>query len=231
MKTPLFILLIVAFVAPACAEPVTVPIGRVRLLDGRTLTNAVVRSYDPEASKVLVVANGNVVLIPISLLPPPFPEKIKAASARAADLVQTTPAPASVAPAAPDPRVTTTSSPTPIVQPSPAPQVPAPVAPVASPADERRAHRDVARTHVLRYYKYEFRTGSNAISVTDSDVAIDETEPVPGWLNRFRTTGKVYLEIYESVGGGSFRRSSHRFEILTEQKPGEEIKVVDFTRK
>ncbi|HEY9248958.1 MAG TPA: hypothetical protein VIO38_07490, partial [Rariglobus sp.] len=98
-------------------------------------------------------------------------------------------------------------------------------------AEPRKAHREVAVAHAKRYYKFEYRSGSNAISVTDSDIAVGDTEEVTGWSNRYRTTGKVYLEIYDSVGGGSFRRGTSKFEILTEQKPGEEIKVIDFDRK
>ena len=89
----------------------------------------------------------------------------------------------------------------------------------------------VASAHVRRYYKYEYRPASSSVAVTDSDIEVDETEPVTGWTNRYRTTGKIYLEVYDSVGGGSFRRRVTKFEVLTEQKPGERIKVIDFTRK
>jgi hypothetical protein len=223
MKTPLLLLLL-AVATLACAEPAVTPIARLQLLDGRTLKNVVIRSYDVRSAKVLVVANGKALLIPLTLIPPPYAEKIQADNPRSsADLVQTTPVPE---PSAPVPPPSDTR-----VIPPPPPPPPAPVAPVATPADPRKAHQEAAKAHARRYYKYEYRTGSNAISVTDSDIAIDETEPVPGWSNRYRTTGKIYLEIYDSVGGGSFRRGTSRFEILTEQKPGEDIKVVDFTRK
>ncbi len=228
MKTRLLFFL--AVVSLAGAEPGATPIGRLRLLDGRTLENVIIRSYDVQTSKVLIVTEGKALLIPITLIPPPYADKIKADNARAgADLVQTTPVPAPTAPAAPTPEYDTGYPPSPAPAP-PAPR-PAPVAPATEPADPRKAHQEVARAHALRYFKYEYRTGSNAITVTDSDILVDETEPVPGWLNRYRTTGKIYLEIYDSVGGGSFSRRTSKFEILTEQKPGEDIKVIDFTRK
>lgn len=224
MKTvPLlfFVLATLAF-----SEPVT-PIGRLKLLDGRTLKNAVIRSYDEAASKVLIVSEGKALLIPISLIPPPYAEKIQTDTARVApEVVQTTPPPPNT-PRAAAPDIATVSTPAPVFQPLP----PAPSEDATTAAEDRKAHQAVAVAHALRYYKYEFRTGSNAITVTDSDIAIDETVPVPGWANRFRTTGKIYLEIYDSVGGGSFRRRTNEFEILTEQKTGEDIKVVDFTRK
>lgn len=42
------------------------PVGRLRLLDGRTLENVIIRSYDAQASKVLVIANGKAMLVPIT---------------------------------------------------------------------------------------------------------------------------------------------------------------------
>lgn len=156
-------------------------------------------------------------------------------SRSAADLVQTTPIPArsepesSSEPAAASEMTPTPSSPAPGV-PGPAP-APAPTAALAAAAiDARQAHQNLAVAHALRYFRYEFRTGSNAISVTDSDVEIEETAAVPGW-NQYRTKGKVFLEIYDSVGCGSFSRRALPFEVLTEQKPGQEIKVIDFSRR
>ncbi len=86
----------------AWAEHEVTPVGRLRLLDGRTLENVVIRSYDVHVSKVLLIANGRAMLIPITLIPSPYAEKIKAENERsrfATDLVQTTPLPA---PAVPD---------------------------------------------------------------------------------------------------------------------------------
>ena len=210
----------------AYAGSTLTPVGRLRLLDGRTLENVVIRSYDVQASKVLVLSNGKAMLIPINLIPPPYADQVIADSARpSADLVQTTPLPA-----------TTTDQDKP-VQPytpnkpaEPSPPSPAAPTPSINPDDARAAHRAVAKAYALRYFQYEYRTGSNAITVTDSDILIDETEAVPGW-NQYRTTGKAYVEFYDSVGGGSFSRRTRKFDVLTEQKPGEEIKVIDFNRK
>lgn len=205
----------------AYAESTLTPVGRLRLLDGRTLENVVIRSYDAQASKVLVIANGKAMLIPINLVPPPYADKVIADSTRpSADLVQTTPLPNTTTPRE---KVPTT---TPKKQTEPTTVSTAAI----NPYDAREAHRAVAKAHALRYFQYEYRTGSNAITVTAADIFIDETEAVPGW-NQYRTTGKAYVEFYDSVGGGSFSRRSRKFEVLTEQKPGEEIKVIDFSRK
>lgn len=223
------LLLFLAATALAHAAESESFIGRLTLLDGRVLKNVVIRTYDTPSSKVLLLSEGKALLIPITIMPPPYAERIKARSARpSADLVQTTPLP----PPASEPDATPAPAGPVVVVPTPAPSVPsAPPAPATDPVDPVEAHLAVATAHVRRYYKFEYRTGSNAIAVTDSDIDIEETEPVTGWTNRYRTKGKVFLEIYDSVGGGSFRRGSSRFEVLTEQKPGERIKVVDFTRK
>lgn len=232
MRTALLFLAAVA-VALAHAEPVVTPVGRLTLLDGRVLKNVVIRSFDAQSSKVLVLSDGRAVLIPITLIPPPYADALRAAAAAKpdADLVQSTPVP---------PPATTPAKPTapetPATIPSPAPvsppSKPAPTFAAAAPeVDPVEAHMAVASSHVRRYYKFEYRPASSSIAVTDSDIEVDETEPVTGWTNRYRTTGKVYLEIYDSVGGGSFRRRVTKFEVLTEQKPGERIKVIDFTRK
>lgn len=224
MKTlPLFLLTAVL----AFADASVTPVGRLTLLDGRVLKNVVIRTYDVPSSKVLLLSNGKALLIPITLIPPPYAESIRTAAAKpTADLVQTTPVPATVTSSAPD-APTAPSSETVVVKPTPAPVIVTPT----STIDPVEAHMNAATAHVRRYYKFEHRTGSNAISVTDSDITVEETEPVEGWSNRYRTIGKVYLEVYDSVGGGSFRRSTAKFEVLTEQKPGELIKIIDFTRK
>lgn len=221
MKTlPLFLLT----AALAFGNVPAAPVGRITLLDGRVLKNVVIRTYDASSSKVLLIADGKAMLIPIGIMPPPYADSVREASAKpSADLVQTTPVPPP-SEAVPFPAPATETV---IVKPTPAPVVVTPVATV----DPVEAHMNAATAHVRRYYKFEYRTGSNAISVTDSDIAVEETEPVEGWTNRYRTTGKVYLEVYDSIGNGSFRRTTGKFEVITEQKPGEQIKVIDFTRK
>lgn len=229
----------------AAAEPSTMPLGNLTLSDGRTLKNVVVRRYDIHAGKVLLLADGMAMLVPIDLIPAPHAERILAESKRTApDLVQTTAVPprgpASSSPSDNPPSSTASSTapestevpvPTPFRPTSPSAPPPAPASPApAAPVSARKAHRDAAVAHARRYYKYEYRTGSNAIAVTEIDIAVESTAPVPGWSNRFRTVGKVYLEVYDSAGG-SFRRTTSRFEILTEEIPDEEIAVLDFSRK
>lgn len=229
--------------AARSAESVPLKFNQIDLTDGRQLKNVVVKSYDAKTERLLIVADKTAMTIPIALLPPPFNQKLKAAPA-AGGSVSTSASP-------PKPPVTETSA-TPVSLPTtPAPEVkavsetPAPPRrtpratprskPAAEPATEGAEasptqHQFVARSRANRYYRYEHQVGSNSISVTSLEFELDSTQPVPGWPGRCRTEGKAFLEYYDSKGR-SFQRTTSTFEILTEQKPGEEIKVVDFTRK
>jgi hypothetical protein len=222
------------------AESATMPVGRITLTNGRILKQVVIRSYDTPSEKVLLLSEGKALLIPITLLPPVFAEKVKADAARStADLVQTSrvrtleehaAALAELSLAA-DTDNSTTGETTPAPPAPSSPSSPAPDGTFAESTNPFKDHREAAMAYVRRYFKFRYPTGHNSTTVTDTDFDIEETKAVTGWTNRYRTVGKAYVEIYDSIGGGSFRRGSAKFEIVTEQKPGEEIKVIDFTRK
>jgi hypothetical protein len=216
------------------------PIGRLTLTNGRVLKQVVIRSYDTPSDKVLLLSEGKALLIPVELLPPVFAEKVKADAARStADLVQTsrvrTPEERAAALAelslAADTDNSTNGETTPATPAPSSPSSPAPDGTFAESTNPFKDHREAAMAYVRRYFKFRYPTGHNSTTVTDTDFDIEETKAVTGWTNRYRTVGKAYVEIYDSIGGGSFRRGSAKFEIVTEQKPGEEIKVIDFTRK
>ena len=229
------------------AESIPLRFTQIDLTDGRQLKNVVIRSYDARTERLLIVADKTAMTIPISLLPAPFNEKLKAAPASGASVStalslprQVPPAPmasseserANIAvPATPAPEITVPSE-TPIAPP-PARPTPRPrrgsdsgEAAEASPTQ----HQFVARTRANRYYRYEHQVGSNSISVTALEFEFASTQPVPGWTGRCRTEGKAFIEYFDSKGR-SFQRTVSTFEVLTEQKPGEEIKVIEFSRK
>jgi len=91
-------------------------------------------------------------------------------------------------------------------------------------------HKEAAEARARRYFRYEFRAGSSSIAVTSLHIETTQPEAVDGWPGRYRTLGHAFLEFYDSKGG-AFSRSTFSFEVLTEQKPGEELKVVDFSPK
>lgn len=204
------VLLFLAAGAIAWTAEVPLRFTRLDLLDGRTLTNVVVKSYDAATGQLLLVADGKAMLVPANLIPPPFAARLKAG-----------------APAAGSTTAFVTTQP---VAPSAVPAVQVVDTPSATGSDQLLAgHQEAAQTRARRYYQYEFKAGSDAISVTALDIDMDQPEAIEGWFGRYRTKGKVYLEFYDSKGN-SFSRTTSSFEVITEQKPGQPIKVVDFTR-
>ena len=96
--------------------------------------------------------------------------------------------------------------------------------------DEKGLHKRTASSRAEKFYRYEMRLGSNSVSVTSIQFEITETREVPGWTGRFCTTGKAFIEYYDSKGL-SYSRMTSEFEVLTERKDGNRIEIVDFTRK
>jgi len=207
------ILLAARALAPAADVPLR--FDRIELRDGRTLRNVVIKSYDAATDKLLLIADGTAMLVPVNLIPAPFAAHLKA----------------DAPPAGGSTAVVATRAAAPAPQP-----VPMPAAPLGASdqgVDQERlraAHRQAAEARALRYYRYEFQAGSSAISVTAVDIETEPPEKVEGWPGRYRTKGTARLEFYDSKGN-SFSRSAGAFEVLTEQKPGESVRVVDFRPK
>lgn len=91
-------------------------------------------------------------------------------------------------------------------------------------------HRQVALERAQNFYRYELPLGSGEVRVTAANFETEDPEVVTGWTERYRTQGKVFLEYFDSRGR-SFNRTTDRFEVVTEQKPGASIKAIDFSRK
>jgi hypothetical protein len=229
------------------AESIPLRFNQIDLTDGRQLKNVVVRSYDAKTERLLVVADKTAMTIPIALIPPPFNEKLKAAPATGASvstaLVLPRPANARSSTEPDESAVAVPTTPAPeVVAISETPPTPPASAPRPRPQLRRNGetgepveasptrHQFVARTRANRYYRYEHQVGSNSISVTALEFDLGTTTPVPGYPGRCRTEGKAFIEYFDSKGR-SYQRTTSTFEVLTEQKPGEEIKVIDFSRK
>ena len=193
------------------AEENSLAYEQVDLTDGRKLTKVVVKNYDPASDKVLLWAKNTAMKLPLELFPATIRDHIKEAAPKAGGSTSTT---ASLPPPPPQER-----------PPVPSPSVAPPVVSLNA-----AAHKQAALTRAQNYYRYEYPGGSGAIRVTAVNFEVDDPEEVPGWGGRYRIEGKVFLEFFDSKGF-SYSRTTDRFEIQTEQKPGGSIKVVDFTRK
>ena len=220
----------------AAGDGAPLQFDRLDLNDGRQLKNVVVRSYDARTERLLVVADGKAMMVPLALVPAPYNQQLRSAPASGGSVSSVPEAPA-------QPGATSASS-------QPVPTGPAgkqrPAADTAQNPGKRRAksstsgslskeaslaqHQAAARARATKYFRYEFQIGSNSISVTALDFELGPTAPVPGWTGRCRTEGKAFIEYFDSKGR-SFQRTTSIFEVTTEQKPGEALTVIDFTRK
>jgi len=242
--------------ARAATEP-QLEFSRLELTDGRTLKNVLIKTYDAASDRVLLIADGKAMVIARTLVPPPFAEPLKQVrrSAETVSVISAPPPPRPTATAA-DPNQTTrpmpATSPTrsganglEIAQPTtPPPRLPASA---ATPAPARpttpnqataqvqgidlQAHRRIALERAQRYYRHEFRVGSDSALMMGVEIEVSPPKVVPGWDGRCRAEGKAYLEIYDSRGR-SFQRRTSTFEVTTERNASdEEIVIVDFTPK
>jgi hypothetical protein len=242
------IILFCAVVIPSVAalaesnDKLPLRFSRIELTDGRAFDDVVVRSYDAKSGKLLIVTSGKAMTIPVALFPAPFNERLKAAPASGGSVSVTHSVPRPQPDATenadrPDSDVAAPATPPPPVEVAPRRERPE-RPPARKPAREELhpaeanpiRHQFAARARATRHYRYEYQIGSNLISVTSLDIELSAPQPVPGWTGRCSTEGKAYLEFFDSKGR-SYQRATSTFEVVTEQKPGEELKVVDFTRK
>jgi hypothetical protein len=213
--------------APAPAQPAAAPepppvalkYDELVLVDGSQLKKVTIKSYDAKSEKLLMIANGKAMSLPIAQVPAPLAEQLKAGAPQAGASLSTAPAPV------PGPvRLT----------PHPFENLPRtqPVAPVTQPvqAESTDAHKAAALSRARNYYRSEFALGSDAARVTASNFEVEEPVAVSGWTGRYRTEGKVFLEWFDSKGW-SYKRGTSTFEVLTEKSTGSTPKVVSFTVK
>lgn len=92
------------------------------------------------------------------------------------------------------------------------------------------AHKQAAQDRAQQYYQQEYRAGSDSIRVTSVEIQTDQPEPIAGWSGRFRTQGRAILQMSDFRGGTRYQTTA-RFEVITEQKAEEGVKVVSFIRK
>jgi hypothetical protein len=194
----------------------TMEFARLDLTDGRKLRKVVVKNYDAEKGRLLLVASGKAMTVSIDLVPEPFRTRLKDHAPKAGSSTSSMPAP---------------RQPT---QPSAPPTRPPPVVTRPAPAQDTEVqwekHKSAALARARNFYRYEHKAGSDSIRVTAINFETDDPEAITGWEGRYRVQGRVLLEYFDSKGY-SFNRTTDRFEVITEQKGRGSIKVIDFTRK
>ncbi len=211
--------------AHAAKEP-SLTFPQLELVSGRKLKNVTVRSFDEKSGKLLILADGKAMVLPIAEIPSRLHQRITAAAPQSGGTVNT------VSGQPPSP-IHRPSRPAPVIIPrdgSPTrPRSPdaAPSGAISGDAAHHALarHREAALRHAERYYAFEHQLGSNAGKVTALDFEMTAPKAVAGWEGRYETAGKAFLEFFDGKGG-SFRRTTSAFEVITEQKHGEELKVI-----
>lgn len=192
---------------------------RLNLTNGRKLSDVLVQSYDGTTNRFFIVVDNTATVLPAELVAAREREEMKSAVKR----IDSTPREPIIRPSTPAPRFEAATSRTDQTAPPASVENEPPQATVA-------AHRGAALAHAERFYRFEYRAGSNQVSVTSLDFDLSDPESIPGWSGRYRTTGRAFLEFFDSRGN-SFQRATSTFEIITEQKPGEPLTVARFERK
>lgn len=98
-------------------------------------------------------------------------------------------------------------------------------------ARESRVEKDIAsaaKEMATHYFTYEADPHSNVGYVFDTNVRLDDPEPVPGWSNRWRVRGKVGVQ-YLSNTGSMVRRGTKDFELLIDAPSTGKPKLVEVT--
>ena len=89
-----------------------------------------------------------------------------------------------------------------------------------------------AEQRARAYFRYEADPHSNIGAVINSDVILDNPEPVPGWGGRYRVDGVAYRQYINSQSSG-FSRSGQEFEMLiqTHVESGTKPEIVEIRIK
>ncbi|MCR6654793.1 MAG: hypothetical protein NVV63_03035 [Opitutus sp.] len=217
------IVCVVGLATPACPEESeTVPLRHesLKLRDGRTLKNVEFKTYDPAKDRFYLLADRHAMIVPAKLVPQPIVDELRSSTPRRIDDETNV---------VPEPRPKSPKQSSQTVRRETA-------SPSSASTSAKRnrwaeAHFGAAQKRATRYYRYEHIAGSNNIAVIALD--FDWTPPleVPGWENRYRTTGTAFLQIMDSRNR-QFQRTTSEFEITTQYNPQKRmIEVVDFTRK
>ena len=229
LRLPAFLLGLVATL-PAAENKSPARFPSLMLADGRQLSGVEVKSYDAVTDRFLVVADRKMVLLAASLVSEPVRERLKIGVPRRDSAIAVVP----VKPAPVDKTDKPPADPTP-AGPVTKPAEPAPAAPAVDDAAAREAarledHRTAVLERAMKYFRDELPAGTGFVRVNEKSFVIDAAEAVPGWPDRYRSQGRVQVEHSDRTGGRA-RMVTERFEVLTEQKPGEEPRVIDFSRK
>jgi len=211
--------------ASGASDANTLEYTRLDLTDGRTLKNVAVKSYDAKTDKLLVIANGKAMTVPLSLVPAAVQTQFRKAPESGSTV--------SIAPAAPKftAPVPTGNTVNPARPSTPPPRADGrPDDPQIRERAVANAHKQVALAYAARYFRYDYQVGPSNVRIDSVEFGDVTNHEVQGWAGTYETSGTAYLEFFDSARV-SYGRAKAHFEVRTEQKPNEDIKVVSFDKR
>jgi hypothetical protein len=215
VRTILLASILTARSVAAADAPVPMAYEQLDLTDGRKLKKVTVKSYDAQAEKFVVIADGKLMSVPLALVPEPLGSKLKAAAPAAGASTSSTP-------------VRKVHVPVVVSGPDNIPKIYRPTA--NTPEEETKVHKSIALRQVALHYTYQYPLAPGTSKVTPGNFQLEEPRPVKGWIGRYSTRGSVTLEFFDSSGLKSGSIIS-RFEVVTEKDGGPSARIIDFSVK
>lgn len=87
-----------------------------------------------------------------------------------------------------------------------------------------------AEQRARAYFRYQSDPHSNIGAVINSDIFLDNPEPVPGWGGRWRVEGVAYRQFINNQASG-FGRSGQEFEIMIQTHEHKKPEIVEIRIK
>ena len=189
-------------------EPLALKYDTFPLTDGRTLTKVVIKSYDPKGEKLLLLADGRALILPVALVPDPLGTRLKEEAPKSGATTTSTQERKVYAPVAvPGSNGARTFS-----------------QPVLNADEKVQKHREAARrtaeTQLVGTY---MRDGARTWKVAQCEM--QEPVPVEGWIDRYRSTGVITLDFFDAKGA-KLRSITRHVEVVTEKPPLRSVAMV-----
>jgi hypothetical protein len=87
-----------------------------------------------------------------------------------------------------------------------------------------------AEQRARAYFRYQADPHSNIGAVVNSDIILENPEPVPGWGGRYRVEGVAYRQYINNQSSG-FGRSGQEFEMLIQTHERKKPEIVEIRIK
>lgn len=227
---------LLAVSASAVIVDVNLPYKELRLKDGLLFTDVAVRSINTSAGTVMLMVNKDLVSVRASMLPDDVKARLKelapqqTAEEMAAEKEQLAADRKKAAENAERRHRLAEEEAAAIRAASRTRNV---KAAAEASARTEAIPNEVARFAEARaraYFRYQSDPHSNIGAVINSDIFLENPEPVPGWGGRYRVEGVAYRQYINNQASG-FGRDGQEFEILIQTHENKKPEIVEIRIK